>query len=196
MEPAKVIPFGICWSLAIEEHFYLAWPLILSRNIQHRQRLWLIVASFCVAVVIWRCAARYILMLPTDYTYMATDCRIYLILYGALLRVVFETPWASAAVRLFRTRACQILALLLLLMTFMIRDENFRQTLRYTIQGVALMPLFTALLTADPKTLVRRVLLSPPMVLIGRLSYSIYLFHLLARTPGKSTSDRLLEQDR
>jgi peptidoglycan/LPS O-acetylase OafA/YrhL len=70
-------------------------------------------------------------------------------------------------------------------MTFMIRDENFRQTLRYTIQGVALMPLFTALLTADPKTLVRRVLSSPPMVLIGRLSYSIYLFHLLARTPGE-----------
>ena len=86
---------------------------------------------------------------------------------------------------ILRARMCQILGLLALLMTFMIRDENFRQTFRYTIQGVALMPLFTAILTDDPKTLVRRALSSPPMVLIGRLSYSIYLFHLLARTPGE-----------
>jgi peptidoglycan/LPS O-acetylase OafA/YrhL len=47
------------------------------------------------------------------------------------------------------------------------------------------MPFFTAALPDQPKTLIRRVLSSSPMVLIGRLSYSIYLFHLLARTPGE-----------
>jgi peptidoglycan/LPS O-acetylase OafA/YrhL len=116
---------------------------------------------------------------------MATDCRIDAILYGALLRVLFETRWASAVVRLLRARTCRALALLALLGTFLIRDDNFRETFRYTIQGVALMPLFTAVLSDDPKTLMRRVLSCPPMVLIGRLSYSIYLFHLLARTPGE-----------
>ena len=40
------------------------------------------------------------------------------------------------------------------MMTFMIRDENFWQTFRYIVQGVALMPLFTAVLTDDPKTFV------------------------------------------
>jgi len=184
-EPSKVIPFGICWSLAIEEHFYLAWPWILRRIIHHPQRLCLVATALCVGVLIWRCAVRYILFLPDDYTYMATDCRIDSILYGALFRILFETPWASAVVRLLRMRMCRILALLALLMTFMIRDENFRQTFRYTIQGVALMPLFTAVLTDDPKTLIRRALSNPSIVLIGRLSYSIYLLHLLARTPGE-----------
>jgi peptidoglycan/LPS O-acetylase OafA/YrhL len=47
------------------------------------------------------------------------------------------------------------------------------------------MPLFTAVLSDDPKTLVRRTLSSAPMVLIGRLSYSIYLLHLFCRTPGE-----------
>ena len=62
---------------------------------------------------------------------------------------------------------------------------TFRETIRYSIQGVALMPFFTAVLVADPNTLVRRALASAPMVLVGRLSYSIYLFHLLALTPGE-----------
>jgi peptidoglycan/LPS O-acetylase OafA/YrhL len=185
MEPAKVIPFGINWSLAIEEHFYLIWPLLLCRNIRNAQRLCLVVTALCVGVLAWRFAARNVLSVSADYTYMATDCRIDSILYGALLRILFETCWAPAAVRLLRARMCQLLALLALLATFIIRDENFRQTLRYTMQGIALMPLFTAVLCDDPKTLVRRALSSRPMVLIGQLSYSIYLFHLLARTPGE-----------
>jgi peptidoglycan/LPS O-acetylase OafA/YrhL len=185
MEPAKVIPFGINWSLAIEEHFYLIWPLLLCRNIRNAQRVCLLVTALCVGVLAWRFAARYILAVSTDYTYMATDCRIDSILYGALLRILFEISWASAVIRVLRARICQLLALLALVATFIIRDENFRQSFRYTMQGIALMPLFTAVLCDDPKALVRRVLSSPPMVLIGRLSYSIYLFHLLARTPGE-----------
>ena len=184
MDPSKVIPFGICWSLAIEEHFYLGWPWILSRNIQ-RRRLWLAVAALCVGVLAWRCVARNIFLLSTDYTYMATDCRIDSILYGALLRIMFETPSAKMAVRFLRSRMGRIVAVLALLATFVIRDENFRQTFRYSIQGIALMPLFTAVLTDSPKTVLRRVLSNPAIVLIGRLSYSIYLFHLFARTPGE-----------
>jgi peptidoglycan/LPS O-acetylase OafA/YrhL len=185
MDQYKVIPFGICWSLAVEEHFYLLWPWIIRSNIGNAKRLLSIIVILCVAVFIWRFVARYFLHLPTDYTYMATDCRIDSILYGALLRTLFETPWASGVMRFLRSPVCRILAVLALLSTFVIRDDDFRETIRYTIQGIALMPLFTAVLSDSPKTLVRRVLSSPPMVLIGRLSYSIYLFHLMARTPGE-----------
>jgi peptidoglycan/LPS O-acetylase OafA/YrhL len=185
LDPVKVIPFGICWSLAIEEHFYLIWPWFIRRRVVNARRLCLFVAGLCVCVLIWRTVAHEILQVSTDYTYMATDCRIDSILYGALLRLLFETTWASAVVKLFRTRACRILALVALLMGFAVRDESFRETIRYSIQGAALMPIFTAILCDDPNTLARRVLASRPMVLIGRMSYSIYLFHLLARTPGE-----------
>ena len=47
------------------------------------------------------------------------------------------------------------------------------------------MPLFSIVLLDEPTTAIRRVLAAPVMVLIGRLSYSIYLFHLLARTPAE-----------
>jgi peptidoglycan/LPS O-acetylase OafA/YrhL len=39
LDATRVIPFGICWSLAIEEHFYLVWPWFLRRRMQSPQRL-------------------------------------------------------------------------------------------------------------------------------------------------------------
>ena len=181
----KIIPFGICWSLAVEEHFYLGWPWVLRRYVANPQRLAVIAAALCAGVLVWRIVVLHTVADSADYTAFATDCRIDSILYGALLRLLFESRWAPSVVRLLRMRACQIPALVALIATLVVRDESFRETLRYTIQGVALMPLFTAVLCDDPRTLVRRLLASPPMVLIGRLSYSIYLFHLLARTPGE-----------
>jgi peptidoglycan/LPS O-acetylase OafA/YrhL len=185
MDATAAIPLGICWSLAIEEHFYLVWPWVVRKAIAYPQRLFATIVAVCVAVLIWRLVLRYAVSVSTDYTYMATDCRIDSILYGALLRVMFETSWAAGAVRLLRSRACRFVGLTALLATFVVRDDDFRETFRYAVQGIALMPVFTAILSDDPKVLVRRMLRSAPLVLIGRLSYSIYLVHLLARTPGE-----------
>jgi peptidoglycan/LPS O-acetylase OafA/YrhL len=185
MDPYKVIPFGVCWSLAVEEHFYLIWPWIIRANIASTKKLLSVIVTLCAVVLIWRFVVRYFLHLPIEYSGFATDCRIDSILYGALLRVLFETSWASVVMSFLRSPVCRILAAAALLVTFIIRDDDFRETVRYTIQGIALMPLFAAVLSDSPKTLLRRVLSSRPMVLIGRLSYSIYLFHLMARTPAE-----------
>ena len=183
MEPSKVIPFGVFWSLAVEEHFYLLWPLVMKNNIQNTTRLLEIIVGACIIIMLWRVVAHYVLRVSTDYTYMATDCRIDSILYGALLRVLFETPCASTVVRICKSPISRLIGLLLLIICFTLPYEGFRETLRYSLQGIALMPLFSAVLLDQPETTVRRVLATPIMVLIGRLSYSIYLFHLPARTP-------------
>ena len=186
MEPSRVIPFGVCWSLAVEEHFYLLWPLIVKTNIQKTTtRLLAIIIILCATVMVWRFIAHYVIKVQTDYTGMATDCRIDSILYGALLRVLFESPWAAVAVNICKARVTRIAALLVLLVCFAVPYEGFRETVRYSLQGIALMPVFTAILVDRPDTVARRILSSPPMVLVGRLSYSIYLFHLMARTPAE-----------
>ena len=183
-QDAIIIPFGICWSLAIEEHFYIIWPAFLHRWIGHPTRMLVIVLSLCILALGCRFIARDILVLSPDYNYMATECRIDSILFGALLRVALETRWANTLIEVMRARATLMLALLALLVSFLIRNEEFRDTLRYTLQGVALMPCFVFVLS-NRSTVVQRVLAAPAMVLIGRLSYSIYLFHLLARTPAE-----------
>ncbi len=100
MDPDKVIPFGICWSLAIEEHFYLLWPLIIKLFIKYPRNLALGVTAACAAILLWRGIAHWGLGLPEWYMGMATDTRIDSILYGVLLRVLLESPWKAAAVRI------------------------------------------------------------------------------------------------
>jgi peptidoglycan/LPS O-acetylase OafA/YrhL len=185
MEPSKVIPFGICWSLAVEEHFYLIWPLLIKTVINKTSRLLVIILSALAAILMWRVVAHTVLSVSDDYTGMATDCRIDSILYGSLLRVLFETRWASLVVRFCKAPTIRISGLLVLIITFSIRTEAFRETIRYSLQGLALMPLFSVILLDQPTTIVRRALSTPVMVLIGKLSYSIYLFHLIARTPAE-----------
>jgi peptidoglycan/LPS O-acetylase OafA/YrhL len=185
MDPYKVIPFGICWSLAIEEHFYLLWPLVIKFFIKYPRKLAVGIATACAIVLVWRGIAHWGLGLPEWYTGMATDTRIDSILYGVLLRVLFESPWRATAVTILMNRAVQIFGILVLMLCFVIRSEGFRETVRYSLQSLALMPLFTAVLLDRPDTLSRKVLSAAPIVLIGRLSYSIYLFHLLALNPGE-----------
>lgn len=185
LDPFRIIPFGICWSLAVEEHFYLVWPWLIRKGAAHPQRLCQIVVVLCVSVLVWRVVAHSGFGLTDDYTYEATDCRIDSILFGALLRLLYEIPSAPQAARLLRAPLCRLAGAVAMLSTFLIRDDDFRQTFRYSLQGLALMPFFAAILTDSPTTVLRRLLSSRPMVLIGRLSYSIYLLHLLARTPGE-----------
>jgi peptidoglycan/LPS O-acetylase OafA/YrhL len=172
MEPSKVIPFGICWSLAVEEHFYLVWPLLIKMVIKNTSQLLVVILTALVAILMWRIVAHIV-------------SRIDSILYGSLLRVLFETRWASLVVRFCKAPISRICGLLVLIITFSIRNETFRETIRYSVQGLALMPLFSVILLDQPTTIVRRALSTPVMVLIGKLSYSIYLFHLIARTPAE-----------
>ena len=66
--------------------------------------------------------------------------------------------------------------MLALLFSFVYRDPGFRETLRYTIQGVALTPIFVVAMrypTWGPFPLLNTKALS----FLGVLSYSLYLVH-------------------
>ena len=59
---------------------------------------------------------------------------------------------------------------------FVLRDEVFRQTLRYSLQGGALLVLFSAALQSSG--VIRTVLSSRPLRFIALLSYTLYLIHM------------------
>ena len=166
MEPSRVIPFGVCWSLAVEEHFYLLWPLVIRKNINNTSRLLVIIVGACITIVLWRVVAHYILLVSTDYTGMATDTRMNSILYGALLRVLFETPWASTVVNICKTR---------------LPSNQYRHTYDYfrcpgrwlsrdnsvLTSGYRVNAALFGGLIGQPTTVARRVLASPIMVLLA-----------------------------
>ena len=60
--------------------------------------------------------------------------------------------------------------------SLVVRNEQFRESLRYTIQGCSLFVLFAFALHS--RGMVRSILTSRSLRLIGLYSYTIYLVHV------------------
>jgi peptidoglycan/LPS O-acetylase OafA/YrhL len=165
------------WSLAVEEHFYLFFPLLflfMSKSGMSYKKQALLLGGICAAVLAWRFGLVLELKEPNPLRIMyGTDTRIDTILFGCILALV-ANPVMDHKIRpsffLF------LLGLGLLLLSVMYRGPLFRLTARYTLQGIAFMPIFTfAILKSDSyfKWLNWRW-----VVFIGTLSYTLYLIHL------------------
>jgi peptidoglycan/LPS O-acetylase OafA/YrhL len=170
---------GILWSLAVEEHFYLFWPAVfLYLHARYsRIRVSCMLAGTCAIVLIWRCSLVWVLQASEWRTYAATDTRIDSILFGCIL-ALWRNPVLDGAWPVSRGKrlAMLIASATLLLSCFVIRNPAFRETLRYTLQGVALMPIFW-LAVEDSRTPTFSWLNTPWIGFFGILTYSMYLSH-------------------
>jgi peptidoglycan/LPS O-acetylase OafA/YrhL len=182
-------PFNILWSLAIEEQFYAVWPLVLAAIWRWRGALaglWLL----CLAVLLWRarlfgvCGAAAPFALcgrvqadPAwlgNRLYLGTDTRIDSLAWGALLALA-EARHGALFARAGRSGRVAAAGLVLLAASFLPAGAFARQVVRTSLQGAALLLLFPVALA--PEGSVGRVLSRPAALLIGRLSYSLYLWH-------------------
>jgi peptidoglycan/LPS O-acetylase OafA/YrhL len=174
---------GQMWSLAVEEHFYLLFPLVLSLLLQRRdyRHIGFIFAGACVAVLAWRCLLLFGFGVGHDYIYFATDTRIDSLLYGCIMGVWLNPVLGRQFVGVSNARWMAVLALAtaVLGVTFLYRSENFRETFRYSLQGVALFPIFFCAVRKNEWPLFRW-LETRPIRFLGLISYTFYLIHLKA----------------
>jgi peptidoglycan/LPS O-acetylase OafA/YrhL len=174
---------GILWSLAVEEHFYLIYPAVLAGLLAlglSRQRIVGVLAIACLAVLAWR---MHIASQPTfeiERTYYSSDTRVDSIVFGCLLALTANPRSAKAGTSnpFFEQTPAALLAVsaAIMVLTIAWRDTYFRETFRYSLQGLALMPVFYFAIKYAahfPFTLLNR----PWVVRIGVYSYAMYLIH-------------------
>lgn len=171
---------GVLWSLAVEEHYYLLYPLLYAwfvRKSLSRSRQAFILGSLCLAALIWRIVRAAVFHSPWANIYEGTDTRFDAILFGCLLAILFNPRLGDSVDWLTRhSHALALAGIALLVVTFAWRNAFFRDTFRYTLQSLALAPIFFHVAVND-SSLVSRLLALGPMRWIGQLSYSLYLIH-------------------
>ena len=170
------------WSLAVEEHFYLLYPLLLLALLKgaSRQSPLRVLVILCALGLAWRCLLVFGFNVTEQHTYLSTDTRFDSLLYGCILGV-WHNPALDDQGRdlppAWRVGGV-VLGAALVLATLAVRDGQFRETLRYSLQGMAFLPLFW-LAVRYPRWWPFAALNWAPMVWLGRFSYTFYLVHFI-----------------
>lgn len=169
------------WSLAIEEQFYLLWPLLVRRR-DGRQvlRLCLTIAmvSFVVRVtMLWQGAS-------PESVYTNTVCRMDALALGAAVAAWLHLP--GVAERIFAKRQWLAWSSLALFAVGLVATHGYPRTLPMgqTLGYSWLACVFALIVLAaasggepGPEPPWIRVLTAVPLRSLGRYSYGMYVFH-------------------
>ncbi|MEU1046651.1 acyltransferase [Streptomyces sp. NPDC005897] len=171
--------FGHLWSIAVEEQFYVVWPLVLcvvARGRGAGRRVAAVAAGGAAVSLV----LMVVLTTPADTTrvYEGTDTRAFSLLLGALA----ATPPATRLVSRVGERAAGrwSLALATGIGAYWVAADGQDSPTLFR-GGLFLHALAAALLIAclarAPHTPVGRLLAAAPLRRLGLVSYSLYLWH-------------------
>lgn len=175
-------PLGHLWSLAVEEQFYLIWPLLLGLGLHYipqRGRL----LGFILALVLISAATMAIVYTPgldPSRVYYGTDTRAFSLLLGAVLAIIWPSRKLSDDLSPRGRIALDVAGGAALLAVFwMIWQSNQYQTFLY-YGGLLLFSVASAVIVAvlaHPASRLARLFSMKPLQLLGICSYGIYLWH-------------------
>lgn len=173
------LPIGMFWSLSVEEHFYLFAPLALVLMGGNARRMLGLAIFICIASLGLRLLYAYEdpAIVNTLELYWRSETRFDSIAYGVILACLPELDRGRRLIERMTTRPVFILSIAFLLGTFAFRDAYFQNTWRFTLQGLALIPIFASVIFAEPVPFFNRILNTPVLVWVGALSYSLYVWH-------------------
>ncbi|MCM3691427.1 acyltransferase family protein [Neobacillus niacini] len=188
-------PFTHIWSLAIEEQFYLLWPLLMILGLAFIKRKRLRVLAILAGVIIsaWLMAFIYIPGEDPSRVYYGTDTRAFSLLLGAALAFVWPSQKLSKTLPRHASLVLEIVGNtgLLLIITLFVITSQFDP---FHYQGgmllLSIITIFVVAALAHPASVLAKWLSIKPLQWMGIRSYGIYLWHypiIILTTPIVNT---------
>lgn len=162
------------WSLAVEEHFYLFWPAIVYLFFEkNKLRLFIISFFFIVLAFVLRA---YMLNLEYEIN-VFTFTRIDQLALGCILALLERKGYLNARSRKY------FIWTLLIGAIFVISAQTFDyynlNLFKHNAFGLFYFGLIGYCITIDEDAMVNRFLNLNLMQFLGRISYGIYIWHMI-----------------
>lgn len=169
------------WSLAVEEHFYLVWPLVVFALARHPRSL----ISVSIAVSLGAMLARLtgsVMGISWWTLYVLTPFRLDGLALGAFLALVVRRPGGSDwLIRALPVAAVGVSVLLAatFIWTRLVSRENLELVLPVRASSIVLLLacLLVWALIAPERSATSRFFRSRFLVFLGTYSYGLYVYH-------------------
>jgi peptidoglycan/LPS O-acetylase OafA/YrhL len=163
------------WSLSVEEHFYLFWPLLIYL-LSFRK-----IVGAIVFIVVMAFVVKYIMIVHDYASYYFTFARMDELAMGALLAVLEiknKLIDKNANKFLLMSVICAIPAIALLGI-FTDMNNPFIQIIKYNLLVFTFWGMIAYVISLRDTCWVKRFLRTRPMVFSGKISYGLYIYHPL-----------------
>jgi peptidoglycan/LPS O-acetylase OafA/YrhL len=170
----KFTPTGHFWSLSVEEHFYLIFPFILSKSLKNYLiTTFVLILITPISILLFFHYKSHIFLINWIIEVFKVELGhgIVAIMVGSLLAIfLFKFP----RIKLPEFKYPDVWLLAILLLSFLFHNYQL------PFIGVIISPIFTSLLVLSViyyrKCLIFNFLNLKPIIYIGTLSYSLYIW--------------------
>jgi peptidoglycan/LPS O-acetylase OafA/YrhL len=193
---ATASPLLHTWSLAVEEQFYLIWPLVVL-GVMHFTRNLKALFVLCVAAAIGSAVWMYVVYnggLNTNRAYLATDTRSQCLFIGCAIAVGLVLlaqrsheqgrlakgdlwrPTSSAGLAVCGALGIAGAIGAVSIWLFTTSLSSFPYSGGFFLIGLSVAGVIVAAVAA-PRSIVPRFLALAPLRYVGRISYGLYIWH-------------------
>jgi len=177
--------FNIAWSLSIEEHFYLIFPMLFYFLYKGGSRLLYLLLIICAAAFAYRYHLLYYAAEEEEaiaLIYVVTEARVDSIIWGCISSLLIHQRQSKWYLNILQSKWALLIGVAIIFSPLLFSNKLFSEAFRFTRQSLAFMFIVPAIGFLGRGALIKKLFENFILVYIGKLSYSLYLFHWLAVT--------------